>query len=229
MATSVQFSIRSLMIAMVLAAVGLAAAMPVIRSWGTAVQMHFMVNAAVLAGLVGIFSVGRCVMRRNVERQAGEIVLRAPTQGNHFARLLYLCLLLVFIVILFGVAATDARPRPAAFATRPWFVLAYLGWAAAWLITNCWWGTGPGIVELAEHGLIERGTRFTPYARFRTFRWSRYFRDILVLSSRDYSRTQIIVPRWEREHVDEFLRNKGLISPERACSTQERPSGEIES
>ncbi len=215
MATSVQFSIRSLLVAMVLTAVGLAATMPVIRTWSTAAQSHFVINAIVLAGLVGMWAVYRCVVRRRVERLAGEVVLRAATQGNRFARFFYACLLILFILGLFLVAAGETPSTPAATpfsAERRWIRLVYLGWIAGYLVTNCWWGTGPGIVELAENGLIERGTHLTPYAHFRTVRWNRYFRDNLVLSSLDCQLIQIIVPRWEREHVERFLARKGLVS-----------------
>ncbi len=222
MATSVQFSIRSLLVAMVLTAVGLAAAMPVIRTWSTAAQSHFVINAIVLAGLVGMWTVYRCLVRRRVERLAGEVVLRAATQGNRFARFFYGCLLILFILGLFLVAASETPSTPVAApfsAERPWISLVYLGgrlmylaWITGCLVTNCWWGTGFGVVELAENGLIVRGIYLTPYAHFRTVRWNRYFCDNLVLSSLDHQLIQIIVPRWEREHIERFLARKGLVS-----------------
>jgi hypothetical protein len=215
MATSVQFSIRSLLIAMVVTAVGSAALTPIIRSWDTPARLHFVLYALVVTGLATGFLVYRCVARRRAERLAGEVILRASTQGNQFGRVQQVALLLLFLFGLFFLGASEAQaatvPKPRAAMFR-WFNLAYLGWITSWLTTNCWWGTGPGIAELAENGLIERATHVTPYARFRTFRWNRYFRNTLVLSSRDYQLTQIVVPRWERERVERFLDEKGLIS-----------------
>lgn len=215
MATSVQFSIRSLLIAMVVTAVGSAALTPIIRSWDTPARLQFILHALVVTGWVSIFLVHRCVIRRRVERLAGEVILRARTQGNQFSRVQQVALLLLFLAGLFFLGASEAQtatvPKPRVAMFR-WINLAYLGWITSWLITNCWWGVGPGIAELTENGVIERGVHFTPYARFRTFRWNRYFRDTLVLSSRDYQLTQIVVPRWEREHVERFLDEKGLIS-----------------
>ena len=215
MATSIQFSIRSLLIAMVLTGVGMAAALPVIRTWGTAVQLHFVVNAGVLAALVGGFTAVRCAARRRIERQAGNVLLRATTQGNRFIQLLHIVLLLLFLAGLMLIAAAEAHTGPASrppYAKFQWVNVAYLGWMAGWLVTNCWWRTGPGIAEIAENGLIEMGTRFTPYSQFRSIRWNRYFPGTLMLVSRHYQTIQIVIPRWEREHIGQFLEEKGLVA-----------------
>lgn len=215
MATSVQFSIRSLLIAMVLTAVGLAAGLPVIRSWDSPARLHFLWHALAVVVWVALCVILRCMARRRAERLAGEVILRAATQGNHFARAQQVALLLLFIVGLLFMGVADARtakfPRPP-YAMAHWFNIAYLGWMTSWLITNCWWGIGPGIAELAEHGLIERGTHVTSYNHFRTIRWNHYFPNTLVLSSCHYQLTQIVIPRWEREHVERFLHERGLIS-----------------
>jgi len=213
-ATSVQFSIRSLLIAMVLTAVGLAAGLPIVRSWGTSTQLHFVVNAAILATLVSLFTSLRCVIRRHTERRAGKILLRAETQGNHFVRFFQVCLLILFMAGLIFMAASEAHSvsvsRPG-YAKFRWFNIAYLGWMAAWIMTNCWWAVGPGIAELAENGLIEWGTRFTPYTKLRDVRWNRYFPDTLVLSSGHQFR-QIVVPRLEREQIERLFDEQRLAS-----------------
>lgn len=230
MATSVQFSIRSLLIAMVLAAIVLALATPVIGSWGTAAQIRFLVNAATLAVSVAIFMILRCAMRRHTERQAGPVFLHAATRGTRFARLFHVLLLLLFLAGLFFFAAVEATSRPSPkppYVMVRWGFVAYLGWLAAWLITNCWWGTGAGIVELAEHGLIEGGIRFTPYSRFRTFRWHPYYRDVLVVSTRDYRPIHIIIPRSQRESIHRFLKEKRLISSQTPDSQED--SGQMDS
>lgn len=90
-------------------------------------------------------------------------------------------------------------------------MMVYLGIAAAWLATNCWWGTVPGTVELAENGVIEQGTRFLPYARFQSVRWNHYFPDVLVLSLR-HRAVQVIVPAGHRERLERFLTGRNLVS-----------------
>lgn len=227
MATSVQFSIRSLLIAMALMAIALALAAPVVGSWETASQIRFLVNAATLTVSVAIFMILRCVMRRHTERLAGPVFLHAAMRGTRFARLFHILLLLLFLVGLFFFAAGEAVSHPVSklpYVMVRWSFVVYLGWLAAWLITNCWWGTGAGIVELAEHGLIEGGIRFTPYSRFRTFRWNPYYRDILVVSTRNYQRIQIVIPRSQRESTHRFLKEKRLISSQTSDSQED--SGE---
>jgi len=214
MGTSVQFSIRSLLIAVVLTAFGLAAGLPIIRSWDSPTRLHFLLHALAVTVWVVLFAVHRCVARRKAERLAGEVILRAEMQGTRFARVQQIALLLLFIASLMFMGAADAQaakfPRPR-YAMAHWLNMAYLGWITSWLITNCWWGTGLGIAELAEKGLIERGTHVTPYSHFRTVRWNRYLRNTLVLSDRQYQLTQIVIPRWEREHIERFLDDQGLI------------------
>jgi len=215
MATSLQFNIRSLLMLMVVTAVVMAAVAPVVRSWETPQRLWFLAEAALLGAIVAGFTVQRCIVRRKTVRLAGEVILRTRTQGNRLVRLQQGALLAVFVFFLGVTAVGDAqtaRWQQLPIWQWPWFSMAMLGWIASRLLTNFWWGVGPGIVELAEKGLIEWGTRLVPYARFRTFRWNRYTSDTLVLSSREYRLTLIVIPHEHRPMIEQFFRDRGLIS-----------------
>ncbi|NLS97315.1 MAG: hypothetical protein GXX96_34690 [Planctomycetaceae bacterium] len=212
MATSVQFSIRALLIAMVLTAVGLAAGLPVIRSWDSPTRFHFLLDALVVSACFILSLVHRCAARRRVERLVGKVVFKVAAHGLRFARIQWIALLLLYVAAAIYMAASRAhRATPAAYDLLDWLHPLFVGLVASLLMTHCWWNTGPGVVELAKNGLIEAATRFTPYHRLATFRWDRWAVDTLVLSSHNRQFTQITVPRAERERIVRLLEEKGLV------------------
>ncbi len=224
MPSSTQFTIRHLLAAMVVVAVVAAAIGPFIRSLGSNSQLYFAGNAVIIALMTVAFGAYHLVMRRRAERLAGEVILRAVTQGSRYARVLYLVLLVGFLIAVFYNGIYEARHAEHSLPKRDlsqWFSFAWMAWITAWLVTNCWWGVGAGLVELAEKGVIDRSIRFQPYCHFRTFGWNHYFPDTLVLSSLRYQTILVIVPDRDRARIEQFLKQQGLICSQVECDDPE--------
>ncbi len=215
MATSLQFSLRSMLVVMLMVAIISAVIAPAIRAWDTQRQLLFGAHAAVTLLLLGAGTVGLCAERRKVERKAGAILFRTVAKGSKRVRLQQGFWLAVSVAVMIAYwfvfsAAAAGRARSQQWSDLLYYTILLATWAPRTL-TNFWWRVGAGVVEVAENGLILQGVMLKPWNKMESYRWASHVRNRLLIHEHQgtwpFTRHIDVGPE-DRAAMEQVLRQK---------------------
>ena len=215
MASSTQFSIRSLMIVTVMVAVVSTILGPQIREMEPKAQLRLGVSFAQLTGLVAIFVAVRFLQRHRAERLAGPLIWRtdAGEKSTRWA-ILIPALALATAATLGMIRMLDSGESATSFEG---LVLSFCILGAALLTAEfclCWWWqTGPLITEVYEKGLVLRGVVFLPWSALLSYRPSPEGPAVLIVTEKtrwEIRPRNVHAARQDRDRLERILLENGV-------------------
>lgn len=184
MASSTQFSIRSLMIVTVVVAIVSAILGPRIRRMEPEHQLLLAIFFGQVAIVVGLFVTIRFLQRSRVERTAGPLLWRTDS-GEKDTR----WAILVPAVGLATAAANGMMLVVSSGESVYSFGGLILGFCilgasllAAEFSLGWWWQTGPLITEVYQNGLVLQGVVFRPWSVLKSYQSTRDGLSVLIVT-----------------------------------------------
>lgn len=231
MASSTQYSIRSVMIVTAAAAVVSAILGPPVRQMEPEHQLRLGLFFAAVAVVTGLFAVLRLLQRCGVERKAGPLLWQTDA-GEKNTRW--------FILILAVVLATAAAKGMIVIFNAGESVWSFGGLmlsscilAASLLAAEFylyrWWQTGPLITEVRKNGLVLRGVVFLKWSVLRSYQPSGEGPAVLLVNESTGSRIQprqIHMACTDRTKMERTLQENGVLPASPSARTRGTSSAE---
>jgi hypothetical protein len=207
-----QYSLRALFIATLVSAVVFAVLMPMVRSWPTNHQLHFVRVATACVAFPAALFAFQSWRQRKMERESGELLAYFPGKSARFATIFCIAWYLMSIanwLVLLDLSASEGHDPPGMWN----FVV-----LAAFANSGSLWIYGARGIQLRDRGLIFQGVRFD-WSDINRFTWRNDGKLVLFVASRMVF--DIPIPPGARETLDHVLQTKTGQSIDQRSPTAE--------